>query len=516
MVYEKIKTHIWILENGKEWHWSDFAKGLNTKVIEIDPNRLSRPLSNMLEVIDAKFRANLWDYIPPHPCLSLQWPILFIALPIFLYRFFKNINCDTVVAVAGTALYMTSSGFLSPLVMLSHPAKSMVNFFSILSLATITQLYRSVKTSNVSIKTVPHFWLILTSSLTCTLIAFFFDETGVFLFIILAFVGYPLFLRFKEKAILLCCFFTLPVLYLIIIRFLLPWLHLIINHEVIDLNHYRDYPHLSSLLLPNWHDLLTNTYLLFAVHPGLKWDFSHFAGRPFLTALQCVYTLAFFLLSGLFIFAVYKKSGLSIRTKQILAGMALLVLFILFHNFQLSHNVHVWTIFWYGCLFSLIYYTILTLVLQFVWEEYKGGLVRSVLPLIVLIFAVHGLVTSTFLIRTFHNQGDDPGKYYYPSIFNGKLNTYDFFDLSKSLQISRCRYVYTFMYWTHVKHKKTPPRSLYNEFQSCTSVIDNDPFFHGDALYFIVESAFEFPPGRSFLNDPAYVAAWIRQAGEPP
>jgi len=515
MVAEKIKTHLWILVNGPHWQWIDFARALNTKVIEIDPNRLSRPLSNLVEVMDAKFRANLWNYIPPHPSLSLQWPFLFIGLPLLLYKFFRNINCQPVIALAGTACYLTSSGFLSPLVMLSHPAKSMVNFFSILSLATITQLYRSVKVTDVSIKNVPHFWWIFVSCFSWAFIAFLSDETGVFLFLILAVVCFPLFIRLKEKSFLLSCFLALPILYLIMIRVLLPWLHNIANHEVIDLSHYRDYPHLSSLFFPNWHDLFINAYLLFGVHPNLRWNFIPFNGHPFLIFLQCSYTLAFISLTGLLAFTVYQKKELSSRIKQILAGSTLLVFYVYFHTFQLSHNVHVWTIFWYGCLFSLIYYTTLTLVLQFIWEEFKGSLFKKILPLVVLIFTVHGLMTSTYLIRIFKNQGWDPGHFYYPLIFSGKINPYQYFDLSKSFQKSRCRHIYTLLYWSKVKQKNIDPSSFSKEMSACSSIINSDPFFNADQAYINIEVDFEFPAGRSFLNDPAYVNGWIHQVGEP-
>ena len=280
MEFEKLKTHIWILENGKQWQWGDFAKALNTKIIEIDPNRLSRPLSNLVEVVDTKFRANLWDFIPPHPTLSLQWPFLFIGLPLLLFKFFRNLNCQSIIAIAGTSLYLTSSGFLSPIVELCHPAKSMVNFFSILSLVTITQLYRTAKGQDVSIRDVAHFWPILIGCLCWTVITFFSDETGLFLFVVLGFVFYPLLLKFREKVILLTYFFILPVIYFIIIHFFLPWLHFIVNHKAVDLGAYRDFPHLSSLFFPNWHDFFINSYLLFSVHPNLKWNFI-----PILTCL---------------------------------------------------------------------------------------------------------------------------------------------------------------------------------------------------------------------------------------
>jgi hypothetical protein len=516
MVYEKLKTHMWILENGKEWHFSDFAKALNTKIIEIDPNRISRPLSNLVEVIDTKFRANLWDYIPPHPTLSLQWPFLFIGLPLLLYKFFRNVDCSPLVAFVGTSLYLTSSGFLSPIVQMSHPAKNMVNFFFILTLATLTQLYRTAKPKNVSIKDVPHFWPILISSLLWTITAFFSDETGLFLFVILGFIGLPLVLKFKERAVFLLSWAILPVIYIMVVRMFLPWLHSSINHETIELNHYRDFPHISSLFLPNLHNLFINAYLLLSVHPCLRWNFAPLAGHPFLIFLQCIYTLAFLFLIGSAIRIFLNKQELTSRKKQILASLAMIVIFTFFQTFQLSHNVQVWTVFWYGCLFSMVYYVALTFVLQLVWEEYKGKVFRSIFPWLILIFTVHGLVSSTYIFTMFKNQSEDSADFHYPDIFSGRVTPYPYFDLSKSFQKSRCRYVCTLLYWSKIKNKSIDPRPFARDFQFCPGFEAADPHFQVDQLYYIIEAAFEFPQGHSYLNDMDFVSRVVHQAGEPP
>jgi len=516
MQFEKLKTHIWILENGKQWQPGDITKFLNTKIIEIDPNRLSRPLSNFVEVLDAKFRANLWDYIPPHPTLSLVWPFLFIGLPLLFYRFFRNLNCQPIIALGGTSLYLTSTGFLSPLVQVSHPGKSMVNFFAILTLVIVTGFYPHLRDKEISIKNVPFFWFSLISAILCTLITFFSDETGTFLLVALAFVFLPLILRFKEKTVFLISYFLLPIFYFFIIHFFLPWIHFVVNHKIIDLTHYRDFPHISSLFLPNWHNLFINFYLLFSTDPNLKWNFVPLLNHPFLIFLQIIHTLAFVFLTSLLIFLIYKKKEFSFRLKQIISGLTLLVLFVFFHTFQLSHNVHTWPVFWYGCLFSFIYYVTLTLVMQYVWEEFKGSFFKKILPLIIIIFTAHGLMTTTYLTRIFKNQSYNPGVFYYPSMFNGVITPYPYFDLSQSLQSSQCHYVYTLMYWAQVKHKTlTNRQSLIKEGQPCPAFMGKDPYFRTDILYSAIEMAFEFPMGHSFLNDPAYVAHWMHQAGEP-
>ena len=131
---EKFAVHQWILSNGPHWEGQDWSKFLHIDVIELNADRLSRPLSNLIEVIDTKWRASLWDIIPPHPSLSLQWPLMFILLPWLLWRTFVNMGCFSFVALMGVCIYIASVGFLGPLVMLFHPAKNLVNFFGVLAM----------------------------------------------------------------------------------------------------------------------------------------------------------------------------------------------------------------------------------------------------------------------------------------------------------------------------------------------------------------------------------------------
>ncbi len=517
---EKLRTHLWILENGKQWVSSDFVKGLDTKVIEIDPNRISRPLSNMIEIINAKFRSNLWDYIPPHPSISILWPFLFIGIPFFLYKFFRNIGCHSLVSLSGVCLYLTSLGFLSPIVMLFHPSKNLVNFFAVLSLATITGLYtKNTNNQNkTSIKEIPHFWLILFGWFCWTMLAFLSDETGLFLYLILIFICTPLILRFKEKTPLIAGLILLPLVYYAIVHFLLPWLHFVVNHESVNLKSFKWTPRLSSLFFPNLHNLFFNAYLLLSDHPNIKLNFTPIAAHPFLIFLQCVYSLSLIFICGLVGFIIYKTKKISSRVKQILAGFLLLIFYIFFHTFQLSNNMksewsHVWCLWWYGCIFSLIYYTTLTLSLQYIWEEFKFDFFKKILPLLIFILALHGLSTSTYRINIFKYQNLDPSNYPHPSIFNGSLNRYDYFDLKEKLQRSRCRYVYTLLYWAKVKQKHVSLNQ--KEIEFCTNILDKDRFFKTEILYFTIEGAFEFPMGHSFLNDHAFVSAVKYQLEDP-
>jgi len=156
------------------------------------------------------------------------------------------------------------------------------------------------------------------------------------------------------------------------------------------------------------------------------------------------------------------------------------------------------------------------LALQFLWEEFKGKIFKRILPLIVIIFTAQGLMTSTYLIRIFKYQSYEPGKFYYPAIYSGEILPYQYFNFSLSMHESRCLYLFTLLYWDKVKHKNVKPATLPEELQTCNSVISSDPNFEVNLAYFMIEGAFEFPRGHSFLNQPDYVAKQTLQAGETP
>src|SRR3989338_7448237 len=124
---EKIQSHAWILSNGPALTWEDWARGIDTGRVEGSQARISRPFSNMLELLNAKFRVWMWQFIPPHPSFSLTWLMNFILVPPLLYLFFRHMGCTWEIAFGGMMFYIATIGFLGPLIMLFHPGKAMVN-----------------------------------------------------------------------------------------------------------------------------------------------------------------------------------------------------------------------------------------------------------------------------------------------------------------------------------------------------------------------------------------------------
>jgi hypothetical protein len=145
---EKLETHRWFLENGRSLKLEDLKRGLNVAVIEgsytgsAAYNRITRPLSNMFELLNAKFRVWLWNFVPPHPSLSLSWPLSFILVPLLLFLFFKNMGCSGEISFSGAMMYLATIGFLGPIIMLMHPGKSFINICAVLSLFFASRIHR--------------------------------------------------------------------------------------------------------------------------------------------------------------------------------------------------------------------------------------------------------------------------------------------------------------------------------------------------------------------------------------
>jgi len=270
---ENFVTHAWILENGPQWQWEDFRRALHVDILEVDPHRLSRPISDFLEIVNTKFRVFLWNFIPPHPSLSIVWPLVLFGTPLCLYKFFRNFNCHTYVAFAGTCLYLSTIGFLVPLAMLFHPAKVLVNFLAVWCLWLGSHLYKKSITLKwqASVKDIPKYWIYYRLFLVSLFLSFFVDETGLFIYVMAALLLYPVVFRFKEWPISLGAFLILPVAYITTIKCLLPYIHFVVRGRVVDLNEFVLTPRISDLLsVETWNNHLTNLKWLLFDHPHMQ------------------------------------------------------------------------------------------------------------------------------------------------------------------------------------------------------------------------------------------------------
>jgi hypothetical protein len=122
-----------VLENGAALRLEDWLSAFEIKRFESFAPRI-RFLSNLFYVLNIKLRVWLWNYIPPHPTFSLTWIFSLLLSPVLLYRLIRRMTGERSSAWVGLALYVTSWGFLSNILLLFHPGKPLACFFTILCL----------------------------------------------------------------------------------------------------------------------------------------------------------------------------------------------------------------------------------------------------------------------------------------------------------------------------------------------------------------------------------------------
>ncbi len=500
MHHENFLTHKWILSNGKNWHWEDLGRSLNVDVLEGYPDRIARPLSNLLQVIDVKFRAFCWNFIPPHPSLSCYWPLFFLGTPFFLFKFFKNMGCYPAMAFGGMCLYVASIGFLGPLVMFFHPAKNLVNFFTVLSLFLGSRIYAKTVTLpwNSSVKEIPHFWRQFILFWLAIFVGFFCDETGLFIYITATAMLYPILILFKERRVVLGVYLLLPMAYGCVIDFLLPFVHLCVRGRHVSLAHCHLLPQLDKI---SWGGIKTNGIWLLADHPHMQLNIPDLLPyNPVLFSLQLIYTLSMCFVLCLFIKTLCQEHS-RLRIKQLISCIGLLFLFVIFQSFLFlglpfqSWGVKAWGVWWYGSLFSLLFFIGLTFVLQLIAEGKYHSLFRHFFVAIILLGVLQGLVFGVYRVDIIEgdrqgyetSKGNDGG-YTLEQIFNGRIGPYykslNWLDVVK---ISECRRLVTVNVWSKVKHKNISPPIAPKELAYCDQVLSSDRSFVAEAEYLSVE-----------------------------
>jgi hypothetical protein len=407
---EKILTHDWVLRNGTALKLEDLQRGLNTAIIELGHPRITRPFSNLFELVDAKFRAWLWRFIPPHPSLSLSWPLSFILVPVLLRRFFRNIGCGEDIALGGVCLYLASIGFLEPLIMLFHPGKNFVNIFAVLALFLASALQvRIQKDQTLSAGDTRSYHKQYGVLYTAIFWSFFWDETGVFIYVLIFIFFAPIFWRGTNKArrfLSLGTFLLLPLVYYLIIRAILPVLETRLYRKKFDISEYQAFPSLADFLFPNLRNLFTNIQWLFQDHLHLDFNISAYP-TIFLQVLAVVYHLSFLCFVSLLIYSLlrYFREKRQIDHAHheirrvfyfILSSVVLLYAYAYFHTFQLSHNAKIWGACWYGNLFSLIFVIFVTSALKFIASVVPWNRRQLVITGLCAVFVLNSLIFTTY------------------------------------------------------------------------------------------------------------------------
>jgi hypothetical protein len=100
-------------------------------------------MSYLAFVLTLKTRLALWSVLPPHPSLSPVWIFTLGVGPLLLFKTLEAMLRDRPAALAGTAVYLVSTGLLSGVTMLFHPAKALANVLVIAVLFVSVRIDRA-------------------------------------------------------------------------------------------------------------------------------------------------------------------------------------------------------------------------------------------------------------------------------------------------------------------------------------------------------------------------------------
>lgn len=259
MQSEAVRSRKHLVEiTGGSLCFRDIIASLDYNTFEYVP-RITRPLSNLLDVINIKFRIWLWKYWVPHPAASLTLIFSFLLSPLLLFGLLRNIGLGGRLSLTCTALYLASPGFLSPLVMHFRSAKAMTNFSILLCLYLASQL--SLESSRAPVSRWRFF-----AFLVVVFCSFFWDETALLIFPAVA-LFFPDLFRARRRLLLWA---MLPVGVLFCYLWLFPLMIAVAGYKKPDLFEYHAISDPSFPgVLPFLNHLIVNTRLLFGDSLGL-------------------------------------------------------------------------------------------------------------------------------------------------------------------------------------------------------------------------------------------------------
>jgi len=472
---ESILSEAYILENGPAPKIEDFARGLNYFVFELEEPRITRPLSNIFQLFDAKFRVWLWRFMPPHPALGLKVLLSLLLVPPLLYFSCRNLSFGAELSLVCTLIYVCSPGFLSPLVMYFHPGKGILNLVLVFFLWAVSRDSRRLRISGGQWEGAAPVgkYLLLTAFL---LFSFFWDETALFLYVFFPVFFFSLWRAFGRPFLVkvLPAYLALPGAYYLLVRHILPPLYVKVGYELPDIYDFSAFPGPRDLFAPNPRSLLGNLILLFADHVHLQAPALFTYGGWGTTAIAWAYQLLIVSLIVLPLLAFLSRRWRG-RCKRVSGGLraaagagastemygslrkntipiavtfGLMLSYVWFQTFLLSKNFWSWGDCWYGALFSFLFSLFLAAVLR--WRL-AGMPVRRVGPF--LLAATVILVAGKLMFFTHRNWVYKQrnifhiiGQY---DIYNGNADAYRLYDFKAGFMRSAENRAFTGFLWRH-------------------------------------------------------------------
>ena len=393
------------LKEGFNWSLMENS-GTGTKVSR------PRPFSYLILAANTVLRNWLFRFIPPHPSLSITWIVALVLSPLLLYRLIFHLSGNKETAWMGTILYLSLPGSLIPIIMLFHPGKVFTNFFFIFCLYLASRIQNKIQ--DLDDHSLRKSFLGLVAAV---FFSFFFDEYSLFIFILIPLFFPKIFHRLKSTPIILF-YLSLPVLFVLITLYVLPGLYATLGFPGFN---FLNNPGIKSFPWPNPYYALINFILLlqdnllagfttYLKDPAVGLEITNYGTlsnrlihadniriglsllhNPHLNILKIFHHLAFFGISGLFLYSFFKNP---VKDQQengyLLRSFIALLLFTIFFSFLHTYNYILSGCAWYGCSFSVLFAIFTALLLN------KTAKISSYGKILTIVFFLSLTVNSLY------------------------------------------------------------------------------------------------------------------------
>jgi hypothetical protein len=345
----------------------------------------SRPrfLTYLFLSIDQKLRLWLYEWVPVHPTLApVAWLVNLAAGTFCLYRLLLNVTGDRLAGLAGLAVYVSATGFLSGFTMHFMPGKTLSNTMLIVALYAASEAVKRLRPGQLLVEA-PGWSKYL--ALAILLIGLFLDEMSITALFVLPLLFWSAFVprwpwtpatshlgAFVKNAL----FFSIPVLaFLVMVLVIMPPLTSYLfgfrfdylGDTLLAGGHRRTAPSLGAAVLNGLDPevLLGNLTTLFGlslvpwfVSPLIltvngTWPSGQVTNLPKIAAL-----LLFF---GVTIFVAAKSTGrFAVHLRGLLVALPI---FIIFLSLLMVRHIPVVTGYYYGAIFASLFALLIGLLM---------------------------------------------------------------------------------------------------------------------------------------------------------
>ncbi|MSO45853.1 MAG: hypothetical protein EXQ59_03685 [Acidobacteria bacterium] len=214
--------------------------------IMFDQGERGRLLNYLANIATLEVRLALWEVLPPHPSFTPVWVLTLLVGPMLLYKFLQIELGGRPAAVAGSTVYLVSTGCLSGVIMLFYAAKPLANVAIIATLYLSARINRAMphpSGGDTAVTPPRRLWLAL---LTVLAAAPFTDETAAFAYAIplvwcpRIFWPRPTSPRRRHAVLANWLAYAIPACVVVVVLFiLLPWIVEVMGRRLDLLDYMR-------------------------------------------------------------------------------------------------------------------------------------------------------------------------------------------------------------------------------------------------------------------------------------